>query len=1162
MRVNRTTRRLGLAVLALAAVVANAQSTPETPSLANPVPEVGGKNAIELVRLHPGTMVIPLRQGHVIPSSERVDLEGRDLVRDQDYSIDYDAGSIVLRVPYLDGQSLRLTYRYDDKKDGKGVFMHGGGGNNKFSGFTMDFAPGSKAIFGLGLAERTSGGTLMSSNLYGLTNSYSLAGGGSLSGLFMVGDRHKVDSENLIDGSTTTEKVDEGQGTAIVQNLATKVLGGQFKASYQDIDDRFGAFQSFASAGYSQAQIDELAKEKGLKRSGFELTGVKAGDLKLSGGVQTVGDDTGSVSWRNYGMGLGGFSFTWDSRVVDPTFNRFDSLREADRNQLAKERGLSFDNIGAKQEFKGGALQYTDSRTQDQNGTGLYRRAMSLDYGKSKAWFSDQKVDNGFSRFGDLRDADRGQLAKEVGLARHSFGLESPFAKGWELKFSDNQISSDTGGLVATKFSIASPKFSVQHGSIGSGSGFTSFSSLTPQETKGYVDDVLAAAGNPRAEGGDIGAFGYAAGLERSWWNLNLDLGKQSKLAADTYSVNSQTGGARQSTVRFESPKVKAGFTQQGVSDTFGAAGQLMPTEQKAVGISDGLGRTAFSLSADLMKSGKINLDTMHAADATGEAARTDFSYTDKGFEGTYARRNVTSMFNGLATMADPQRNVFQQLMGYDQTAWSLKWQLLPSLKVDFKHNNDQNTDLNIFREVDNKLIEYKLDRLTAVSFQTMLNRVNDIDHVNQDQSAQLFTVARDFGKLGKLTVVNEQASFSGTQDTQPDSNRNAVVYEANLSKTTALRTEQSETKYSNGDRETTTANTIAQQITPRVQVSLTDERTLRDGDRPDDAKKNFGVSVDFGKGIKLDVNSARHLDGPTDGTLNNRVSLTPGQIQGVQVDSASYTNNSWDDKRNQNIGNFSFKNVKPFSFGGFHDLRFNYSSDTARDNFAWQKENLRMGFGGSYGNIGFGFDYISQVAGDGFRAIDRVLTLTTDKTGKAAVRGDVKYGVRTLPTDENVMIRDYSFLVNFNDHAQLVHQMTTNPLQQRNDVILGSVPVDERKNTWSFNYTKDNNFKFDMSWSEVARDAVAQSLYREAKINTTFFASNPSPLNLSFSLLQWDRNGERQTANKIGLHFDQRPGKNQSLSFWLENLNWGDSRPAGANLQNWGMRLDYSVRF
>ncbi|MBX3111669.1 MAG: hypothetical protein KF857_06635 [Fimbriimonadaceae bacterium] len=1139
--------------------MAHGQAADQNPAETSP-PPVGGKASMDLVRLSPGTMVVPLRQGHLVLHSESVDLDGRNLVRDRDYSIDYEAGSIVLRVPFTPGQGLRVNYRYDDKQDSKGVYAHGAG-SSKFSGFSFDFAGGAKAVFGLGLAERTAGGTLLSSNVYGLANSFSLSGGGSLKGLFMVGDRHKADVTNLFDGSKNTEKVEEGQGTAIVQSLATKVLGGNFTANYQDIDDRFGGFQSFASAGMSAADIDTLAKEKGLKRSSFRLTDLKAGGLKLSGGVQSVGDDTGGVSWRDYGMSLGGFSFTWDSRSVDPTFNRFANLREQDRNQLAQERGLTFDNIGAKQQFKNGAIEFKDAQTRDQNGTGLFRRALSFNMGPSKGYFTDQKVTAGFSRIGSLRDPDKGQLAKEIGLSRQSFGFESPLAKGWNLKYDNNRLMSDTGDVKAIEFALTSPKWSFEHGRFEADSGFTSFNAFAGGEVQNHVKSVLGAAGG-HAQGNDYGALGNSAGLDRSWWKFGLDLGKSTKLNYSNYSVAAEAGGARLDSIGIDSAKYKVNFAQQDVGAQFGATSRLLPTEQRSLGIADGLKRTMLNVFADLGKNRSLSLDTMHADDLTGEAARTNFKYADKGFAATYARRNVSSAFSGLATLVDTERDVMRQLMGYDQSAWSVTWQLMPSLKLDLRHNDDQNTELGLFRENDSKLIEYRLDKLTSFSYQTLASRVNDIDHVNLEQSAQRFFVARDFGKLGKLTLTNERATFGGVDDNQPDSNRQAVNYQADLSKTTSLSTTQSQTRYSNGERETTTSNTIAQQLNPRVKVSLTDERTLRDGEKPDEAKKNLGVSIDFGKGIKLDVNQARQFADGATGTTKESVSLTPGQIQGVAVEGASYTHNGWDDLRDQSVGVFSFKNVKPFELGSIKDIRFSYSADTARDNYAWQKENRRIGFGASYGNIGFGFDYFSQVAGDGFRAIDRVFNLTTDKTGKAAVRGELKYGVRTLPTDDQVMIRDYAVSIQFNDHAQLVHQLVTNPLQQRNDVILGSVPVDERKNIWSFKYFKDKNFKFDMSFNEVQRDAVAQSLYREAKVDTTFFASNPSPLNLSYSLLQWDRNGERQTAHKFGLRFDQRPGKNQSLSFWLENLNWGNSRPVGSNLQNWGMRLDYSVRF
>src|SRR5690348_1487312 len=84
--------------------------------------EVGGRTAFDQLRASSDRPSLPLRYGHVKTGSERVQTDGRTLVRDQDYYIDYVAGVVYLKIPYREGQSVTVEYRYDEATGTQGTF--------------------------------------------------------------------------------------------------------------------------------------------------------------------------------------------------------------------------------------------------------------------------------------------------------------------------------------------------------------------------------------------------------------------------------------------------------------------------------------------------------------------------------------------------------------------------------------------------------------------------------------------------------------------------------------------------------------------------------------------------------------------------------------------------------------------------------------------------------------------------------------------------------------------------------------------------------------------------------------------------------------------------------------------------------------------------------
>lgn len=1152
-----------------------AQEAPKTPDQArkgeNPV-EVGGKASFESISLSEGRPSASLRYGSVKKGSDTVTLDGRRLERDKDYVMDYAAGTVFLMAAPRNGSTLTVNYRYEEATGKAGTFAAAtdGGATSGFSGFTFNLLRGTSAVVGLGFTERLGDGTVVNSNNYGLTNNFSLGGGSALTGLFMMSDRQQSRSSSLLEGNAG-QGVEEGQGRAIIQNFNLPLMGGSLSYYYQDIDKRFSGFQSFGGAGYSPEQISQLQKEKGLQRSLFAVKDFTAGDAKFSFSDGKVGDDAGRISQKSYGLSMGGLTIGHRTQTVDPEFNRFSDVGAADWQWLQKEKGLTRDAWNGALTFGGGgSIAYNAFQTSD-DASSVRREAMVLTTKIFNVDYYKQDVDENFSRFGDLRPEDWNGAAmlnpqfanfvNERGLSRTGFGVSTAALPGTELNYRQNVVEDEQGNVEVTNAILKRGALTIQHARIDVDKEFTRLGNLGA-DLGGYADQAVKML-NPAAglKGNDVQAFAGGVGLDRQLWRLGYDFGKEVKFGYQSNLIAGSEDSLRSQKVDFSSSNLKINYSNQNTGDQFAEIGALMQSEREQFGGVAGLDKTDMSVAYNAGKGRTIEASSMNAEDPTGRILREIFAFNEKNLNFRYTRRSIDANVSALATLVDPERDLLRALAGQDMTEMNLRWQLLPNLGVTSKTMSLENTakdETGAFEESTANWSPFKTTKLEYYRWgQSRFDSSNSLI----DQLQERYLLTQNLGRIGTLTLMQQNYTFGGTQDTNPNAMTQAMSFDTQINKSTGFRTEHSKTEYETGEKEVTTSNTLSTDLSNRAGVSVTDIKVSREGDKPDESRQQYGFWYDFGKGIKLKYGYNRQLKDDANGTMAKTAELSGGEFQGLKLGNSTYTENRVDDVRNQNLGGISILNAKPLQWGFLGDVRFNYSSNTQRDYNMWKREDKRMGFGASIGDVAFGYDYFSQVGINEDRAIDRFFTLNLDKTGKDPLQVGLRYGVRTLPTDESVMIRDYAITYKPSDKVSFEHSVKTNLLKDQGNAILGSIITPDRTNLWALNYTADSKYTAGLYWKESINEQANQ-LRREAGIDLLLFRNNPSPLRLQYGLEQTDVLGKRTTAHRWGLMFNQQPGPNQTFNFMIENRAWEDNRPAEFDLQKWNMRLDYSVRF
>ncbi|MBX7135708.1 MAG: hypothetical protein K1X67_23825 [Fimbriimonadaceae bacterium] len=1118
---------------------------------------VGGKTSIDLIRVD-AMPTVPLRNGGVVPQSEMLQLDGKALQRGTEYSVDYASGTVYLKVPIKVGQTLRAQYRYDPAK--ANVAANGTSFGAPGNIFSLNMTPSTGVVLGFGMTERLQDGTMVSSNVYGLKNNFSL-GQGNIKGLFVVSERKGVKSESLFDFQSAGGPIEEGKSQALVQNMETKVLGGSVDAGVQRIGEKFSGFGAFQEAGFDQKQVGQLQKEKGLSRVGFGLNKIGLGDVKLSSGYRSVKDNTGAIEWRNYGVEAGPLSFTWNGQKVDPMFGRFQDLAEGDREWLAKEKGLDRQTMKGALNLKGGKVEFTNRMVEDTEGKGIVARSANVDFGVFKLGFSDQHVESGFSRFGSLRDAEAGQWAKETGLRRQAYSLEMKPAAN--MRLANSTIRTDAGDYKASDVTLGGKNWTFEHYLRSADAGFASVGAMSEPEIQSNLQ-AIAKMYEPTGQGlrgEDRNWFFQTAGIERQSWRLTTSPVKGLGLTAEQVDIDGAKDGTKVDKYTLTAKNFSLGFRHQDIGKDFAEIGKVTDFERARLGTIQGLDRTDITFTSQIDKNRTLTASQMRADGPTGEASRQQVAYGDKSLQVNYTKRSVENGFDNVNQLVDPEKDLFMTLRGFDQTDLSLKWSPYKSFKVDLNWIDAKSDALDQQRVFRNSQVLWNPDKYTQIAYNRLDQRNDDPTQLLYGNEIERIAFSRNFGRLGTISYAQENRNFDGTQTDLPDSRSQTVAFETKITDKTAIRTEQTKTQYSNGEEEHVSQNTLSAEVTKRTGVSVTETRINRDGEKPDETKRNYGFWWDLGKGMRFAYGYARQLSSLQPGTMSTNVSLTPGEIQGVKVDAANYNTNRWDNTRNQSTGAVSLSTVKPLQLGFFQDFTFNLSANTLRDNNAWAAENDRFGVGWRIGSNTFGYQYFSQITPSGDRAIDRQFSFATDQSDKRWLKASINYKIRTLPSDQQVMVRNFSITAKPTKGLELTHQLLTNPEQARGDVILGSLVQPTRSNKWKLDYTGSESMKAGLSWEELMNEQN-KTLTRIGGINLTLFANNPSPLTLFYGVEQGDLNGQRRTAHRYSLRFDQRPGPNQLFSLFVGNLSWQHSRAEDQKLQNWNVRMEYQLRF
>jgi hypothetical protein len=1185
-----------LAFVFIWATVAQAQSGASSPAL-NPTnnnqvpgandpqgatPAVGGQSTIDLIQLKGVSPAIPLRFGGVVPGSESVSLDGMVLQRGRDYSLDAEAGVVYLLRAQKSGQSMTVTYRYEASRAKLG-FTSG------ISSMKFDLAPRSLSVMmGFGMALREADGTVATSNIFGFQNRFSMGALGQANGVMMIGDQTNVSTRSGFgfEAAKPGEKESgAGQSRLLLQNLSRDAFGGKIELDYQDISKNFKGFAAVQDAGYERSLVDSLAKERGMRRIGFGVRDLSFGGLKFSNAFRTVADDDGSVDWRTMSVASGGFQFDYRQQSVSQSFTRFGDIREGDREQLAKEAGLRREEMAGAWALKFGKLSFTDASIFAKDDQAIRRRHFGFDSDRFKLQLSSQDIDSQFNRFHNLYEPERNQWGRESGMRRQSFAFTAGIfgnPQTQPLQFQQQIVQqADGAGFKSQDASISGKSWSLSHSVRNVDQAFTRMSSLAEPEWDSQIKsigDMYEPGIAPRPQ--ERHFILNSQGIDRASTRFSLKPWIGADLSANQLRLSGKAGGAKVDTYALSSGSFQLNYRKQTIGEKFEEIGRLMELERQRLGVVAGLDRTDFGLSWT-GKGRSVQFSQMRADTEQDGVQRTQIKVQNHGLEVAINNRVVGKDFVHAAQLVDPEKDQLAQMRGFKQSDHQVRWQILPNLRVE--HLGSQYGSLEGVSPEDrmlrNTLLNFKPDKKTDFTFwKYQQESQNPIEQLYANDTERT-SVSRDFGKLGRIQFLKEFQRYTGKNATQPDVKKEYLAYETSLTNNTSLRTERTTTSYSDGQKENIDASTISTALTKKGGISLTETRIDRKSRDKDEHRRNVGFWYDLAQNLRLSYGYNHHIQGdsaihtswtslgsapPSDMTPAKLPGLGQGQIGGIAI-GAGYGTNQWDAanlaQRTQAFSNVRIGSVKTFNVGVLKNVGFTFGYDAAADNYAWVRENRLAGFTANVGANRIGFEYRSQMAPDGDRAVDRLFQLDTGNAPGSKLSAQIQYKVRTLPAGEKLMFRNFNISYRPMSNVSLTHQLLTNPEVPNANVLLGTVPQGVNVNRWTLDWKLNANYSVAGNYDHKF-DERSRAFSTTGGLTFNLFQASGSPLSVFYGIEQTGGNIRRTSIERYYLQFNQRPGPNQSFSLYAGNVTYVHNVADGFRRNNWSLRLDYAIRF
>lgn len=989
-----------------------------------------------------------LRYAPILPHSESVYVDGKRLTREVDYWIDYSSGSLAFANPVRRISTIQVYYRYDPQGQRAAtantlpLFALSLGQNGQLS---VLFAPDRAEVAPNGAAYRLSA--------YGLQNALRFGSQMNLNGYFFVGMRQQMANGDPTGTQRASAQTPSEQSQFIYQTLQFQSGALNLKATYQDIGRGFSPQSMLGvQGGLDASQLQLWEKQRGLMRWDYTLGlgllkngGIELSNLRIQDGKSAIEQHTLKLQSDRVNM-------AWSRREAAPDFQRFKDLPDADAPHWQRERGITRETLTASLALApNSTFSFTELNLTE--GTGRIDRIV---YGLDIPWLKvsrlEQSVSAEFRRFGDLGDGERGDWAREAGLKRDMTTLQlNP--NGVKLTASETNLRSPTGEMEWQRLQVETETVKLEHNHRSIDPQFGRLQSLAPQELQQMAQETRQfhdpANGQP-LKPEEVQQSLREAGLERTFQRAELQPTKDLTLQVKRFEIADRTGQGTVQGVQyqFRTPLLQVRISERDISPMFNRLRDLTPVELLLFRNEQGIRRSDWDAALTTPRFG-LAVAQMRVRAIGAGLQRWSTRLIHPQIELAYNRRQVDADFARAQDLADPERDLFAQLRGFDQHDWSLRLKPSRTLQIDtflFDANNPTEQLGNRRQRV--RFMWQPMRNLTLGRHQEEYRTQQLVDSLYLDQYERndlQYTLG-----FGQLTGYQERRQVGGTLANPLYQYTDYYRFQSRELRHFQFGLEERNTRAVGAISERFRLYQASYNLTGRLKLSFTHADAQREG-APNESGQQIGLEYQIRNGTTLTFAESRAAKEGTNGTRTLSAGLTQS-VWGALAIGGTYQEWRVDRTQTKAQSQAVIQTARPIDLLMFKGLQFDFRYGALADRGLWQQENKQFTMQATAFGHALKGGYVGvYVPGQG-RAVDRYYQVESPAQG--ALRFNLLYKVRTYQDGRLFLIRQYHLEYKLTSKLSLVHDFQTHPEQGNPNVVLGSILQPTGFSAWALEWT------------------------------------------------------------------------------------------------------------
>lgn len=598
---------------------------------------------------------------------------------------------------------------------------------------------------------------------------------------------------------------------------------------------------NMALASGTGQTVSSSAKKAKKDRLIVQDADLSAGKVHLKLGYQDVGQDfAGFASLRN--------SKAAATDVID---------------MLEKEKGIRRMSIagevpaGVNQKLTFGMSQITD-KTDD-----IISQSFGYQSDIFKFSFGAREVGASFSRFADIREADRAQMAAEAGTKRQSVGMQ--FRTGiaddkssvWS-SMSMTQLTGEDGSMSYNSADLDIGNIKVQADIRSMDPTFSKLSALSDAERNRMAlmarrqFDPMAT--DKSVTSSDKTQLNNEQGLDRETYVVMID-GSSIDTWLSMSNVDSPVGGISRKAIGMNTGSLSMHLSTQTIGNKFKKFSQLQPIEQTRFGNEYGMTRTEMGGSLKITGT-EVTIASANVTDNIGnEMSRRSIALKNPNISIRANFQDIDQNFSRISDLSDTDKSDLEDYLGYRKNDLSISYKATKALKIDSYFLDSTNAVEDRVCGRTRHKIAYaplngpKIDLLTDDS--TYITDDGDLAGYthNEIKFGQTINILGGLKFSGRSDVYTDREDISNPQTTKISQTH----IESSSGAKTAFVINVMDADYGNGHKDSTSSFAIKSFTSNRFALiagmSAVDTNSTADG--------KFGVEWSPRKDFKFSVNTA-----------------------------------------------------------------------------------------------------------------------------------------------------------------------------------------------------------------------------------------------------------------------------------------------------------------